>query len=678
MSDFLKCECQHCGQPIEYPADGTGQTISCPTCENPVTLTPASSPPNFEPIGTPPVPAPVPHPPQERKPVRTNLAKLTGETIRATTKAGDTPLHRAAKNGQFSEIPSRLLEIELFMAKNNAGETPLHVAAKHGHLDQVPREFLTKETLTISISPHHAPQGVYTTGSGYVARTETVLHIAVRCGYADQIPKKFLTPEFLSIEATGYRLTLLHYLAQDNRLDLVPDILLNSEMRSLKDYLGRTPRDLIEDAEQRQAYVAHARSEPATDKQREKLLFFGYSLKETMTKGEASDALDECVQRFPEKNAEYYNRPATEEQLQQLRTCLAQDGETPEDYADEGRPLTYGQAKDLLWECKMAERQLENEEIEKEIAHSKTEDGKIETAWEWINSFSDYTRDATWEEVAKAWALARSRNPNSVMLPEQHEVTAALEELYPVLLKPKRPGVLWHNYCLHCRGQIEVMVPPNRIGSPTRKDMVQTTVRCPHCERETGSMGLDFFMYSCPNCSKEWSIPKSNTGHSLHCRNCQHDFVATPFGQSSTGAALLAHSERGHGLPTEAQLRSIKESGFILDPNVSLSADQLEAFLNLEGLPPREEELELFRRHGITFQSGDAFAAYGLGVLIRYFEDMPGMENLGYVNISDACQAAARDTVYLKPTITLDKFDRVTFAWPKRKLQEWYRKGAES
>lgn len=38
MSDFLKCECSHCGQSIEYPAEGTGQTAPCPTCENPVTL----------------------------------------------------------------------------------------------------------------------------------------------------------------------------------------------------------------------------------------------------------------------------------------------------------------------------------------------------------------------------------------------------------------------------------------------------------------------------------------------------------------------------------------------------------------------------------------------------------------------------------------------------------------
>ena len=109
-------------------------------------------------------------------------------------------MHRAAKNGQFGEIPSHLLKLELFMVRNNRGETPLHVAAKHAHLDQVPRQFLTKETLITTAS--------YFNGSVYVARNNTVLHDAAHyC--ADQIPKEFLTPEFLSIDASGYGNTVL-------------------------------------------------------------------------------------------------------------------------------------------------------------------------------------------------------------------------------------------------------------------------------------------------------------------------------------------------------------------------------------------------------------------------------------------------------------------------------------
>src|SRR5208282_3055658 len=38
MSDFIKCECPHCGQHIEFPAEGTGQTIPCPACGEPTTL----------------------------------------------------------------------------------------------------------------------------------------------------------------------------------------------------------------------------------------------------------------------------------------------------------------------------------------------------------------------------------------------------------------------------------------------------------------------------------------------------------------------------------------------------------------------------------------------------------------------------------------------------------------
>jgi len=149
MDDFLKCECPNCGQPIEYPSEGTGQTVPCPACEKPVTLKPASPPTKFGSVVIPPAPTST-QKPKERKPVRTNLLKLTEETIRVKTQTGDTPLHRAAKNGRIYEIPRHLLQLELFLAKNNSGTTPLHFAATYGHLDQVPPEFLTKETLTAS------------------------------------------------------------------------------------------------------------------------------------------------------------------------------------------------------------------------------------------------------------------------------------------------------------------------------------------------------------------------------------------------------------------------------------------------------------------------------------------------------------------------------------------------
>jgi len=52
-----------------------------------------------------------------------------------------------------------------------------------------------------------------------------------------------------------------------------------------------------------------------------------------------------------------------------------------------------------------------------------------------------------------------------------------------------------------------------------------------------------------------------------------------------------------------------------------MSTEALDAFPKLEGLPPREEDLTLFKRYGVTFHQGDAFAAYGLVVLLRCFEE---------------------------------------------------------
>ncbi|MGA3284938.1 MAG: ankyrin repeat domain-containing protein [Verrucomicrobiota bacterium] len=344
-------------------------TIPCPACEKHVTLTPANPPTEFSSIAIPPAPARVAlaptQKPKEKKRARTNLSKLTEETIRTKTQTGDTPLHRAAKTGRISEIPRHLLTIELFMARNNsfARETPLHLAARYGHLDKVPKEFLTKETLTASTEYEKKESKTGSTPP----RTETPLHTAARYGHADQIPKEFLTPEFLSIEAGGYRLTVLHQLAYANRLDLVPDIYANSEMWNLRNSSGQTPRDIVETNIKQEAYVARVRSEPATEKQKEKLRYFGCTFNEKITKGQASDALDKCARDFPEVNRAYYNRPATEEQFAYLRPILKAEGAEPDDYAEPDKPLSYGRAKDLIWECEMEKRQKEEAKFEREM-----------------------------------------------------------------------------------------------------------------------------------------------------------------------------------------------------------------------------------------------------------------------------------------------------------------------
>ena len=365
--DFLKCTSPHCGQSIEYPAEGTGQTVPCPTCEKPFRLIPDIANPAVK-ITVAPEPA---RKPIEQKRGRSNLHKLTEETIRARTKAGDTPLHRAAKNGQLGGIPSHLLSIELFTVKNMAGDTPLHVAAEYGHLDQVPRQFLTKDTMTMT-----SGVGAYLTGSGYQARTQTVLHAAASNDHADHIPKEFLTPEFLLIEATGYRQTVLEHIVAHKRLDLLPGDFAESELWNVKNADGQTALGILQILLQREtqlkewqadraAYVERVRSEPATEKQKEKLCYFGYTVNPGMTKGEASDAIDECIRLHPEKDREYYDRPATEEQMAQLRESAKADkdlAEMFEEMDEEGSVLTYGKAKDLIRD---SERDAQRREIDR-------------------------------------------------------------------------------------------------------------------------------------------------------------------------------------------------------------------------------------------------------------------------------------------------------------------------
>jgi hypothetical protein len=257
-------------------------------------------------------------------------------------------------------VPSHLLGIELFVEQNNAGETPLHVAARHGHLDQVPLQFLTKETLTC-----RRASGTYLTGSGKVAQTETVLHVAARYHHTDQIPKEFLMPEYLRLVASGYETTLLEDIAQSEQLQLIPDINTNNEIWQLRNSSGRTLKDILAAKEERQAYVAEVRSEPITEKQKAKLLWFGYSVRDGMTKGEASDAIDECIRQNPEKEREYYDRPATEEQTAQLREYAKADkdlAESLKEMDEEGSTLTYGEAKDLVRD---SERDAEQREMDR-------------------------------------------------------------------------------------------------------------------------------------------------------------------------------------------------------------------------------------------------------------------------------------------------------------------------
>jgi hypothetical protein len=113
-----------------------------------------------------------------------------------------------------------------------------------------------------------------------------------------------------------------------------------------------------------------------------------------------------------------------------------------------------------------------------------------------------------------------------------------------------------------------------------------------------------------------------------------------------------------------------------LDQKAGITASKLDELLKLEGQPPRAEDLALFARHGITLYTGDAFSIYAAADLARCFENMFA-ESGGYTNVSMASVAASDDPAIKKATITLDQSGQLVFTWPKRKLEQWYRKGAK-
>jgi hypothetical protein len=327
-------------------------------------------------------PTPVQEESKARKTAIKKLSALTTETIREKSSAGNTPLHLAAKNGNIDLIPSHLLSDELFMDRNREGNTPLHIAAMHGNLFQVPRLFLTKKTVTI-------PNSTWTTGSGYKAHGPTALYAAANSGYVDQIPREFFTPEFLLIETTGYKHTLLQFLVKNKRLDLLPENYANSELWNAKDGDGHTPLQHLEyliqlEAEnvinraQCAANLALVRSEPPTVKQIEKLRWFGHNTDEITTKGQASDAIDDCVRKYPEKDKAYYGRPATEEQLEKIRELNEESVRIDGEPAYDPEILTYGEAKDIIQQDEWARRK---EAEEAEMNRHSNPPSKAQLAW---------------------------------------------------------------------------------------------------------------------------------------------------------------------------------------------------------------------------------------------------------------------------------------------------------
>ena len=89
---------------------------------------------------------------------------------------------------------------------------------------------------------------------------------------------------------------------------------------------------------------------PATEKQKEKLRFFGCTWCGDITVVKASDALEECAKQFPGIEAAYKNRPATSDQLAELHSLRREPV----------RALTWDEAEELIESIKKA-KQSENE-----------------------------------------------------------------------------------------------------------------------------------------------------------------------------------------------------------------------------------------------------------------------------------------------------------------------------
>ncbi|MGZ4963011.1 MAG: hypothetical protein ACXWDN_02990 [Limisphaerales bacterium] len=175
------------------------------------------------------------------------------------------------------------------------------------------------------------------------------------------------------------------------------------------------------------------RNDPASEKQKEKLGYFGCTWDEGITKGQASDAIDECIKLFPEIEAAYYNRPATEEQRAKLQAYgVDPDGardEEDEDTDEPTGPLTYGQAKDWLEDLELDARATEEEQF---FASLNSEDAQIDEALGKLNCYwPGAFRDITKEEFVQVWALAKSRKAGDLEPPAPSELICALKELFP-------------------------------------------------------------------------------------------------------------------------------------------------------------------------------------------------------------------------------------------------------
>ena len=247
---------------------------------------------------------------------------------------------------------------------------------------------------------------------------------------------------------------------------------------------------------------------------------------------------------------------------------------------------------------------------------------------------------------------------------------------------------LFKSNCYFCSAEIEF--PEEKVGHK---------IVCPHCGEET-KLGRNPFAKPWP----ERSASTSNSADSFHPATedqlqelrllLKHD-GETPEDYAEEGEQLsydlvkdlirqcrIDEKKRleleAEGPPSREQRTALKELGFRLDTRVEICKWEIEFLLQFRGKPPREQDVELLKQHGIAFFEGDGLAAFALASLIAHFEDMSPRETARFKNLLVACKAAASDPAFQTPTVTHDaELRMLSFTWPKRKLREWFRHGAD-
>jgi hypothetical protein len=165
------------------------------------------------------------------------------------------------------------------------------------------------------------------------------------------------------------------------------------------------------------------RNEPASERQMQKLQFFGCTWDDGITKGQASDAIDECAKRFPEVEAAYQNRPATEQQ----RSVLRGFGKRPR------ATLTYGKAKELIKGCENFDWLKEVEKIDKEYVID-------------VSMWEELYPGLTYSRVQKAAKLLDEMQPGWRQENNHLDIMLSkVAELNPKLLERWSPGSLASN-----------------------------------------------------------------------------------------------------------------------------------------------------------------------------------------------------------------------------------------